>query len=73
MNQRDQVAMTAGEVAAMLAGSSKLQLATLNRDGTVHLVTMFYAMLDGRIAFWTYRASQKARNIARDPRPPPGR
>ncbi len=52
----------------MLAGSSKLQLATLNRDGTVHLVTMFYAMLDGRIAFWTYRASQKARNIARDPR-----
>ena len=68
MNQRDQVAMTAAEVAAVLAGSSKLQLATLNRDGTVHLVTMFYAMLDGRIAFWTYRASQKARNIARDPR-----
>jgi hypothetical protein len=25
-------------------------------------------LLDGRIAFWTYRASQKARNLARDPR-----
>jgi hypothetical protein len=25
-------------------------------------------MLGGRIAFWTYRASQKARNLARDPR-----
>jgi nitroimidazol reductase NimA-like FMN-containing flavoprotein (pyridoxamine 5'-phosphate oxidase superfamily) len=29
---------------------------------------MYYAMHDGRIAFWTYRASQKARNLARDPR-----
>jgi len=52
----------------MLAGSSKLQLASINRDGTAHLVTMFYTMLDGRIAFWTYRSSQKALNIARDPR-----
>ncbi len=60
--------MTADEVAALLAGSRKLQLATINRDGTPHLVTMFYVMLGGRIAFWTYRASQKARNLARDPR-----
>ena len=29
---------------------------------------MFYALIDGRIAFWTYRTSQKARNLARDPR-----
>ena len=68
MKQRDRVAMTPGEVAAFLAGSRKLQLATINRDGTPHLVTMFYVMLGGRIAFWTYRASQKARNLARDPR-----
>jgi len=68
VNQRERVAMTAEEVAAMLAGSSKLQLATINRDGTVHLVTMYYVLLDGQIAFWTYRSSQKARNIARDPR-----
>lgn len=68
MKQRDKVAMTADEVAAFLAGSRKLQLATINRDGTPHLVTMYYVMLDGRIAFWTYRASQKALNLARDPR-----
>ena len=67
MKQRDKVAMTADEVAAFLAGSRKLQLATINRDGTPHLVTMYYVMLDGRIAFWTYRASQKALNLARDP------
>jgi PPOX class probable F420-dependent enzyme len=68
MKQRDKVAMTTGEVAAFLAGSRKLQLATINRDGTPHLVAMYYVMLDGRIAFWTYRASQKALNLARDPR-----
>ncbi len=68
MKQRDRVAMTPSEVAEFLAGSRKLQLATINRDGTPHLVTMYYVMLDGRITFWTYRSSQKARNLARDPR-----
>jgi PPOX class probable F420-dependent enzyme len=65
---RDRVTMTAADQAALLAGSRKLQLATINRDGTPHLVTMFYVMLDGQIAFWTYRSAQKARNLARDPR-----
>src|SRR5262249_20551059 len=68
MKQRDQITMTDAEVSALLAGSHKLQLATINRDGTPHLVTMFYVMLGGQIAFWTYRSSQKARNLARDPR-----
>ena len=68
MKQRDRVTMTADEANALLAGSRKLQLATINPDGTPHLVTMFYVMQDGQIAFWTYRASQKARNLARDPR-----
>lgn len=68
MSQRADVAMPAEDVAAHLARGRKLQLATVNRDGTPHLVSMFYAIHDGRIAFWTYRASQKARNLARDPR-----
>ncbi|WP_436535365.1 TIGR03618 family F420-dependent PPOX class oxidoreductase [Actinoplanes sp. HUAS TT8] len=68
MKQRDTVSMPAAEIAALLAAGRKLQLATINADGTPHLVSMFYGMRDGRIAFWTYRASQKARNLARDPR-----
>ena len=68
MKQRDRVMMTAQEVAAFLAGSRKVQLATINRDGTPHLVAMYYVMIDGQITFWTYRSSQKARNLARDPR-----
>jgi len=68
MKQRDQAAMSPGEVAALLAECRKLQLATINQDGTPHLVTMFYTMIGGQIAFWTYRSSLKARNLARDPR-----
>jgi PPOX class probable F420-dependent enzyme len=66
--QRDRVRMSDAEVAAMLAGNRKVQLATLNPDGYPHLVTMYYALVDGKIAFWTYRTSQKALNLARDPR-----
>jgi PPOX class probable F420-dependent enzyme len=68
MKQRDRVAMSAEEIADFLAASRKLQLATINSDGTPHLVAMYYVMLGGRIAVWTYHASQKARNLARDPR-----
>ena len=66
--QRDRVRMSDVEVAAMLAGNRKVQLATINPDGYPHLVTMYYALVDGKIAFWTYRTSQKALNLARDPR-----
>jgi PPOX class probable F420-dependent enzyme len=68
VKQRDRVKMTPDEAAGMLAGCRKVQLATINPDGYPHLVTMYYTLIDGKIAFWTYRTSQKALNLARDPR-----
>jgi hypothetical protein len=60
--------MTDDEVTAFIRDSRKLQLATINPDGTPHLVTMFYGLVDGNIAFWTYGKAQKTLNLARDPR-----
>ena len=60
--------MTPDGVAAMLAACRKVLIATINRDGTPHLVAMYYGLVDGQIAFWTYRTSQKALNLSRDPR-----
>ncbi|MDT7707940.1 MAG: hypothetical protein QOG20_3547, partial [Pseudonocardiales bacterium] len=60
--------MTDDEVAAFIDQQPKFQLATINPDGTPHLVTMFSGLVEGMIAFWTYRASRKALNLARDPR-----
>ncbi|HEY2507532.1 MAG TPA: pyridoxamine 5'-phosphate oxidase family protein [Streptosporangiaceae bacterium] len=67
-NQRSAIHMTDAEVTAMLAAGRKVQLATLGPGGYPHLVAMYYALVHGRIAFWTYRRSQKALNLARDPR-----
>ncbi|GAA3474232.1 PPOX class F420-dependent oxidoreductase [Nonomuraea roseola] len=61
--------MSDDDVSALLRESRKLQLATINPDGTPHLVTMFYALdSEGRVAFWTYGKAQKTRNLERDPR-----
>jgi PPOX class probable F420-dependent enzyme len=68
VKQREKVSMTGDEVTGLLSTTRKVQIATINPDGTPHLVTMFFGLTDDKIAFWTYRSSQKARNLARDPR-----
>jgi PPOX class probable F420-dependent enzyme len=65
---RDLVKMTEAEIEEFLHGSKKVQVATLNPDGSPHLTTLFYVVEDGRIAFWTYGRSQKIKNLERDPR-----
>ncbi|MFC5181984.1 pyridoxamine 5'-phosphate oxidase family protein [Actinomadura harenae] len=66
-SKREKIRMSPDEVAAFLRESHKVQVATVGQGGEPHLVTMFYALLDGRIAFTTYRASQKVLNLRRDP------
>ena len=60
--------MTPAETAAFLEAGRKVQLATNGHDGFPHLVTMYYVLTGGLITFWTYRKSQKALNLERDPR-----
>jgi PPOX class probable F420-dependent enzyme len=60
--------MTDDEIATFLDEGRTLQVASINKDGTPHLVPMFYGMLDGKLAFWTYGKSQKVVNLRRDPR-----
>ena len=67
-SQRELIRMTDDKVAAFLAERRTLHVATLNRDGSPHLVPMYFLVVDGRVAFWTYTKSQKIRNLHRDPR-----
>ena len=60
--------MSDDEISAFLEAGRDLQVASINADGTPHLVTMYYTDLDGDIAFWTYGKSQKIMNLRRDPR-----
>jgi PPOX class probable F420-dependent enzyme len=66
--KRNAVAMSGAEIEEFLAGDMKVQVATIGPDGAPHLTTLFYVLDEGRIAFWTYGASQKVTNLRRDPR-----
>jgi PPOX class probable F420-dependent enzyme len=43
-------------------------LATLNRDGSIHLVAMWFLWHEGAVLIPTSRSTRKARNLKRDPR-----
>ncbi|MCS6806465.1 MAG: TIGR03618 family F420-dependent PPOX class oxidoreductase [Acidobacteriota bacterium] len=68
MSVRKQIRMTDDEVAAFLQGRHTMSVATIGKDGQPHLVAMWYGFLDGAPAFWTYKKSQKIRNLQRDNR-----
>jgi PPOX class probable F420-dependent enzyme len=67
-SQRERIRMTDDEAMAFLAARRKLHVATVNRDGSPHLMPMYFLVDRGAIAFWTYTRSQKIANLRRDPR-----
>ena len=68
MDRRRQIRMTEAEVAAFLEAQRTLVCATVGPGGRPHLAALWYLPAAGGLDCWTYAASQKARNLARDPR-----
>lgn len=66
--RRDLIRMTDDEIWSFVAERRNLQVATLNRDGTPQLTTLWFAVVDGAIIFETFTKSQKIVNLRRDPR-----
>lgn len=60
--------MGPAEVASFLEGPHTAVLSTIARDGGPHAAGMWYVADDREIRMWTYRKSQKAVNLRRDPR-----
>jgi PPOX class probable F420-dependent enzyme len=67
VNQRAKIQMSDDEIKQFLDESRTMSLASLNADGTIHLVAMWYGFLDGEIAFETKAKSQKVKNLRRNP------
>jgi PPOX class probable F420-dependent enzyme len=67
-NRRDAIRMTGDELVEFLGAQKSLQVGTLSQDGSIHLSTLWFAMVDGKIVFETYTKSQKVLNLRRDPR-----
>ncbi|GIU89761.1 MAG: hypothetical protein KatS3mg010_0860 [Acidimicrobiia bacterium] len=68
VNQRSQVKMTPDEVDEFLRGRRSMTMSTLNADGTIHSVAMWYGFLEGAVAVESKAKAQKVVNLRRDPR-----
>lgn len=69
MNRRQQIALTPDEQRDYLAQSHTIILVSNDRHGYPHPVAMWYlAEPDGSVVMTTFRKSQKALNLGRDPR-----
>ncbi len=66
-NQRNQIRMSDAEVDSFLVGRRTASMCTVNPDGSIHAVAMWYGFLEGALAFETKSKSQKIRNLARNP------
>ena len=67
-NRRELIKMSDAEVNNFIAKQKSLQVATINRDGTPHLSTLWFDLVNGEIVFETFTKSQKIKNLQRDNR-----
>jgi len=65
-SKRSNITMTDDEIAAYLAEQTVLNVATIGPSGHPHVVAMWYEVVDGKVAFWTFGKSQKILNLRRD-------
>jgi Pyridoxamine 5'-phosphate oxidase len=73
MSRRDQIKMSAREVSAFLMQERTMICATIGPRGWPHLMPLWYVLRESQqgepeVWAWTYAASQKVRNLERDPR-----
>ncbi len=68
MKQRDSIKLTQEEAGKFLEAGQTISFATNGPGGYPHLVSMSYALQDGKILMTTYAKSQKVVNLRRDPK-----
>ena len=68
VKQRDVIKMTDEEVEVFLHERRPLSMCTMNHDGTIHAVAMWYGFLEGSIAIESKAKAQKVQNLRRDPK-----
>jgi PPOX class probable F420-dependent enzyme len=67
-NQRAQIVMSDEEIWEFLDHQRSSTVATYGPQGQIHLVGMWYAVMDGQIWIETKAKAQKVVNLRRDPR-----
>jgi PPOX class probable F420-dependent enzyme len=68
MSTRDRIKMTEAERLAFLGEEMTVIVTSFGPRGWPHSMPMWFVVREGEIWMWTYRTSQKVRNLERDPR-----
>jgi PPOX class probable F420-dependent enzyme len=66
--KRDQIKLSAEEIADFLDEQRVINVSTIGRDGWPHLTALWYVIRDSDPWIYTYAKSQKVRNLERDDR-----
>jgi PPOX class probable F420-dependent enzyme len=64
--KRDDIKMSADQVADFLDAQRVMNVASNGRDGWPHVTALWFVMRDSEPWIWTYRKSQKVKNLERD-------
>jgi len=67
-SRRDQIKMSEQELRDFLVEQRVVSVATIGPRGRPHLVPLWYVPDGLELCGWTYAASQKTKNLERDPR-----
>ncbi len=68
MGARERIRMAEAERLALLEAERVVVVTSLGPRGWPHSMPMWFVVRDGEIWIWTYRTSQKVRNLERDRR-----
>jgi hypothetical protein len=64
--KRDEIKMSTEEVAGFLGAERVMNVASNGLDGWPHVTALWFVMRDSEPWIWTYRKSQKVKNLERD-------
>ena len=67
-SRRDQIKLSDAEILEFLEEQKVMTCATIGPNGRPHLQPLWYVPNGTELRGWTYGASQKAKNLGRDPR-----
>ncbi|HXF32077.1 MAG TPA: pyridoxamine 5'-phosphate oxidase family protein [Solirubrobacterales bacterium] len=68
MSTRERIKMTSEEQLAFLGEELTVIVSSFGPRGWPHSMPMWFVVRAGEVWMWTYRSSQKVRNLERDPR-----
>lgn len=67
VKQRGKIVMSQEEIDEFLLGRRSMTMSTINNDGSIHSIAMWYGFLEGCVAIESKAKAQKVMNLRRNP------